>query len=244
MRMLRWMSAAVPLAGVFLAASPRAKPATMPPGDMASRPECPLGGAYDSLILKWYKRENTTRDSLRAKGPSSPKMPFAQPPIDGQLAVSGMKTNIVEYHDCQALIVKHPEGLEFSSLFAIFASEHLDDSVYRVRLREQPRPVGNPPTTPIDPSTLGIPMAVIFSYDSSYGWLHLRRGFNCLHFFRDTHANSSGWRAKITWVNDVQEKCADPLPANQNNGNHMFTVTSTVRPNAKPSDYPPVANPG
>lgn len=143
-------------------------------------------------------------------------------------------TDIVEFHDCQQFIVRDEStGLSrYSSLFAIFARVFLD-SAYK-------RPVTDS-GPPFDPTVMGAPMATIFSYDAPYPALGLSRGFSCLYFFKHTVGTDSVyWSAKVVYVQERQEACAQPLPDESGPGTTL-AVTRITNPGLTPADYPPVA---
>ncbi len=84
-------------------------------------------------------------------------------------------------------------------------------------------------------------MATIFSYDSPYPALGLSRGFSCLYFFKHTvGVDSVYWSARMVFVHEDQQACAQPLLAETGPGT-ILAVTRVTIPGLQPSDYPPVA---
>ena len=198
------------------------------------RPECPEGGKYSKLIQSWFAREA----GLRELPTPSPVQLVSRitgeklfPPPGGQPSLIGYKTDIVEYHDCQELVVKRPTGLGYSGLFAVLARESLD-TIYT------PPHDRGAPTVTFDDLTMGTPMGLVFSYDSAYGPLNLRRGFNCLYFFRDP---AKVWVAKIVPSGADINRCSRPLAATEKENGPTFEVSRTVRTDLVAHDYPPVA---
>ena len=199
----------------------------------ADRPECPQSGEYSKLFRQWFIREaGGGRDTSLAliKKSVFTNMPIS-PPLDGSPSLIGDKTDIVEYHDCQELVVNRPTGLGYSGLFAVLARESLDTTYF------VPHADSNS-TGVFDDSTMGIPMGLVFSYDSAYTPLNIDRGFNCIYFFRDA---VSGWVAKIKPVAGNPDACTIPMQATAKKVGPIFVVSRTVRDDLRPQDYPPVA---
>lgn len=182
---------------------------------LASRPECPEGGAWTRVFAP-DARDTHPYGTL----------------TKGEVPLSGITTDIVEFHDCQQFIVEDSttHSLRYSSLFAIFARANLD-SAY-VPLRRD--------AVVFDSLTWGVPMATILGYDSSYARLGIRPGFNCLYFVRQKPAMPAAWRARVVPVGKSPELCLRPLPPTATLGKEL-TVSTVAPVGGAPDDSPPVA---
>jgi hypothetical protein len=147
---------------------------------------------------------------------------------DGELALSRPVTDIVEFHDCQQF-VSTANAKQYTSLFAVFARAGLDLGY------KPPRS-----TVPYDTKKMGIPMATIYSYDSSYAPLQVQRDFNCLYFFRTNDVGPTTWAAQMVPVGRNQADCAIPLREPRPDL-RMLAVNRIVQSGALPTAYPPVA---
>lgn len=214
-------------------------------------PECPQGGNWELFFLGWHG-DSAIFDIDNPANYSVVKTPHSAMIGHGELAGPGPITNIVEFHDCQQFISRSGSQRAYSDLFAIFARLRLDApfvSNAKLRRGQSTHPPDNrggrvllPQLfTPFNPASDGIPMATIFAYSTPYSPLSLRRGFNCLHFFRrQMPGRAPGWVAKITPVGpDGEAQCADPLPASAATDGPVFAVDRG--PTRTSSDLPPVA---
>ncbi len=171
------------------------------------RPECPEGGGW----MKFFAAGRSTA-------------PFGQLNAAG-LSLSPYITDIVEFHDCQQFIVKDRTSgnFRYTSLFAIFARVNLD-LPYRPSVE---MPEG------FDATTMGMPMATIFAYDSAYAPLGIEKGFNCLYFFKSGVGIETNWQARVVPVQTTEAQCAIPLQPADARGT-MLAVSI-----APGSDVPP-----
>jgi hypothetical protein len=175
-----------------------------------TRPECPQGGQW----ARFFKQKYNAAAIFSA---------------DYEIALSRPVTDIVEFHDCQQFITTEAGKARYISLFAIFARARLDTAY-----------TPPPKSGVFDPKKMGVPMATIYSYDSSYAPLFVKPGFNCLYFFRTNTGVPVTWAAQMVSVGNRQADCALPL-AQPRADLPMLPVNRLVQPNAPPSDYPPVA---
>lgn len=139
-----------------------------PPPPVVVLRECPhtwhLTGVWVST------REGTSHAPVKLLG---------MPNNDSTLSGPGRNTNIPEYHDCQRFIVNHGNGPVYDSLYALFASQHLDT----IFGDSQPQSVAL--------GVVAVPAAEILSLSGSYEPLHIQPGFNCLYLQR----RGTGWAA-------------------------------------------------
>ena len=201
--------------------------------------ECPEGGRWTRVFRG--------KDSVSAVlAPSFVSLP------NGEIPLSGVTTDIVEFHDCQRFIVQEnrSQPLHYSSLFAIFARLRLDRAyVPPRRIRTRPnrpdgRSNGGPSRTStravFDPVTMGTPMATILAVEDGYDQLGIQRAFNCLYFFRTSTSDPDAWEARVVPVGINADACTVPLERGDQRGT---TLTVSVMTNARDGINipPPVA---
>jgi len=100
------------------------------------------------------------------------------PGPDGNFRAVGIRTQVVEYHDCQKFIDQSGHG--YDQLVAIFASTSVS-----------PTPTQLAAATATSPVALA--SALILDFDSPYNNLHIESGFNCLYLYYD----GSGYIARM-----------------------------------------------
>jgi hypothetical protein len=163
------------------------------------------------------ERPVATTPSARPECGDTVAIPLPDGRIVNHIPLAGILTNVPEYHDCQRL--KAGTSPDYGSLVAIYARYKLD-SVYRSReFANAPEPV---------------PVAQIFSYDSGYAPLGIRKGFNCLALRRA----GGRWTARLRAMGEAETDC---LAVHATDTDTVLAVHEIPMPKAGDTDYPPVA---
>ena len=154
------------------------------------------------------------------------------------LSVSGPRTNVPEFHDCQRFMVPNtdaelPGPFMYDSVYAIFAHHggragadfvmtSLRDSLMALRDRRVP--------------ARALAVAEIYSFGGTYPQLGLKPDFNCLFVYM----GQAGLEAVMANVGAEEPACGRPANPDTIVGKHLKVLRDTV-PGFKASDYPNAA---
>jgi hypothetical protein len=182
-----------------------------------------------------------------ARGPGAPQMPTGLNPscphdahyvvrnlfredsvVVMGIQVAGSIADIPEFHDCQRLL--QGSGSGYGTLAGIYASERLEmleDSI--ARLIQSHR------------VNLAVAAAQVFSYDSGYAPLGIRRLHNCLYMGLTFAQAGPKWRAWMVPAGVVGERCLLPLDPSSGAGTELFVMEMPEATDLPSADVPPVA---
>jgi hypothetical protein len=101
-----------------------------------------------------------------------------------------------EFNDCQRLVLGTGETAAYDSLYAVFAHDSLDDTLY---IRNA-----------LDTDS-AFPMVEILSLGGTYPQLGIEPGLSCLFVFK----KNKDWHAKLVAFGLVEQDCHSARPINQ-----------------------------
>jgi hypothetical protein len=117
-------------------------------------PECPHDWDFSKIQVVNPKGELETLQTLNGS-----------PLLSGP----GAQTNVPEFNDCQRLILGSGNTARYDSLYAVWARDSMDDTVYILGA------LGH---------GLAFPMVEILSLGGDYDHLGIEPGFSCLYVFK------------------------------------------------------------
>lgn len=143
-----------------------------------------------------------------------------------QVPLSGPITDIPEFHDCQRFIVQTSAGDRYDSLYAIYASDSLDDLDSALSL-----------LMPDPGDTAAVAVATVYSYGGDYPSLGIESGFNCLYLSKA----GTLWRAWMLPRGPNEPDCARRDDEINESGDvtRLHVIRDTMS-GATFDDYPPV----
>ncbi len=144
--------------------------------------------------------------------------------IQGDTLLSGPRaqTNVPEFNDCQQLVIGSGHDAQYTSLYAVFAHDSLDDPKHEIQLALE--------------SGKAFPMVEILSLGGTYPQLQLQDGFNCLFVYKE----GDTWRARLVAFGSQEQDCHSPKRLDLVQDYPELSIKRTT-PSMNRKDYPPVA---